>query len=94
MTRWLIVLSACLCALGCERTYTYLYSEVIHAPHQLKVGDAIALETQDGVSMRGVVTRVSSEELVITTESDDRRRVPWSAIRTIHRVEKVSVKSG
>ena len=92
--RWLPVLVACFCTLGCERTYSYLYSEVIHAPEQLKVGDTVVLETHDGVSIRGLLTRVSSEELVITTESDDRRRVPWSAIRTIHRVEKVSIKSG
>lgn len=92
--RWLPVLIVCFFAFGCERTYSYLYSEVIHAPGQLKVGDTVAVETSDGVSIRGLLTRVSSEELVITTESDDRRRVPWSAIRTIYRVEKVRVKSG
>ena len=94
MKRCLLIVLICVCSWGCERTYTYTYYEVVHRPDQLAVGDTIAIETKDGVSIRGTLVRVNEEELVLTTEGDERRRVPWNAVRVVQRIQRVNVKSG
>lgn len=88
----LAVLSLCLC--GCETTSpsSYVYYEVVHSPTQIAIGDSVRIETKDGATFRGIALRTTEGEIVVTTETQGRMRVPWRDIRKLERVVKAEAK--
>ena len=91
MKRWIVILMLALCVIGCESTHRYTYYEVVHSARDLKLGDTVKIETLDNVSIKGSVVRVNDPELVVTNETEERRRIQWADIRTIERIMQKKV---
>ena len=93
--RWLLVLLLCVCAWGCENTYTsntYTYYELVHSPGQLKVGDRIKIETKDDVTLEGTIIRMNDEGLVISDEGKGNQRLWWQDVHVMHKVNTTVTK--
>ncbi|MDP6037836.1 MAG: hypothetical protein QGG64_04740 [Candidatus Latescibacteria bacterium] len=87
-----VILGACICGCGTTSSSSYLYHEVVRSPDQLQVGDSVKIKTEEGEIFQGILLRLSKEEIVVTTESQGRIRVPWIEIRSLQRSVKAEVK--